>query len=129
MNIVFFPLLAAHSIGVAARFFMRKPASKFYYLKPTMTAYWTAVTSIVNQIAVYKGMLPDGANSEPPYDSVEGKAKVDAESMQAMQKLFPNLYTQSGFIDIYKVANRAQRIRNNADLDIARKVKIFCLPT
>lgn len=123
VNIVFFPLLAAHSIGVAARFFMRKPASKFYYLKPTMTTYWTAVTSIVNQIAVYKGMLPDGDNGDPPYDSVEGKAKVDAESMQAMQKLFPNLYTQTGFIDIYKVANRAQRIRNNADMDIARKAK------
>lgn len=122
LNLVFWPLLVAHSIGVMARFFMRKPASKFYYLKSTMTNYWTAVTTMVNQMAVYKGMLPM-KEDKIPFDTVEKAADMDQESMRAMQVMFPNLYSDSGFFDIYKVANRAQRIKNLAELEMAEQAK------
>ena len=122
-NFVFLPLLAVHAIGVGLRFFMRKPASKYYYLKPTMTNYWTAVTTIVNQIAVYKGMLPNGSDDDGPYDSTQNQAVLDAAGMQAMRKLMPTLYSETGFIDIYSVANRAQRIRNQVDLKLAALVR------
>ena len=118
-NFVFLPLLAVHAIGVGLRFFMRKPASKYYYLKPTMTNYWTAVTTIVNQIAVYKGMLPNGSKDDGPYDSTQNQAVIDEAGMNAMRKLMPTLYSETGFIDIYKIANRAQRIRNQVDLKLA----------
>ena len=118
-NFVFLPLLAVHAIGVGLRFFMRKPASKYYYLKPTMTNYWTAVTTIVNQIAVYKGMLPNGSKDDGPYDSTQNQAIIDEAGMNAMRKLMPTLYSETGFIDIYKIANRAQRIRNQVDLKLA----------
>ena len=122
-SFVFLPLLAAHAIGVGLRFFMRKPASKYYYLKPTMTNYWTAVTTIVNQLAVYKGMIPNGSEGDGPYDTTQNQAKIDAEGMAAMQQLMPTLYSQAGFIDIYKVANRAQRVRNQVDLVMAEAAR------
>ena len=122
-NFVFLPLLAVHAIGVGLRFFMRKPASKYYYLKPTMTNYWTAVTTIVNQLAVYKGMIPNGSDGDGPYDSTQNQAKIDGEAMDAMRTLMPTLYSEAGFIDIYKIANRAQRVRNQVDLAIAEAAR------
>jgi hypothetical protein len=84
-----------------------------------MTNYWTAVTTIVNQIAVYKGMLPNGSKDDGPYDSTQNQAVIDEAGMNAMRKLMPTLYSETGFIDIYKIANRAQRIRNQVDLKLA----------
>lgn len=58
MSILSWKLLAVHLLGVGLRFAMGKPSSKFYYLKPTMPLYWNAVNSIVNQIAVNRGIVP-----------------------------------------------------------------------
>lgn len=44
-------------IAKTARFLSNTPATKFYYLKPAMPIYWTAVTNIVNQLAVNSGLV------------------------------------------------------------------------
>ena len=49
--------MAFTMIAHTARFLSNSPATKFYYLKPAMPIYWTAVTNIVNQIAVNAGLV------------------------------------------------------------------------
>lgn len=44
-------------IAKTARFLANTPATKFYYSKPAMPIYWTAVTNMVNQIAVNAGLI------------------------------------------------------------------------
>ncbi len=114
INIIFWPLLLAHSVGYALKFFMGKPASKYYYLRPTMQLYWTAVTTMLNQIAVYKRMLPVNPDSPYPKD----KGEIDQATHEALQQMLPGIYTESGYIDVYKIANRAQKIRNFANKQI-----------
>lgn len=52
------PLLPAVWGGALYRYFSGKPASKFYYLKPTMALYWQACNTIANGIAVNMGLIP-----------------------------------------------------------------------
>lgn len=119
LNIIFWPLLAAHSIGRLYRFFAGKPASKFYYLRPTMSNYWTAVTTMLNQILVYRRILPVDENA--PYPAAAGQ--IDASLHNALQALLPGIYTSSGFVDVYKIANRAQKILNHVNYTIDEETK------
>lgn len=109
--------------GQVLRFFSKKPASKFYYLKPTMPLYWSAVSTMLNGIGVNMGVIGRGMTEGEqimrsdldPYQGGEHGALHSA--MEAggganamMEKNFPNIYRPDGGIDIYKVATRAQRM-------------------
>lgn len=124
LNIVFWPLMAAHAIGRAYRFFAQKPASKYYYLRPTMSNYWTAVTTMLNTIAVNMRISPiDYDNAERKIESARGSKEnanieVDQSLLQSLQEALPGIYTESGFIDVYKIANRAQKIMNKVESEI-----------
>lgn len=93
----------------------RRPLSRFYYMKPTMSLYWTMVTTILNAIAVNMKLsqpLNSGQASsdgqKPPtltYGSDSGSA------MQALESILPKyILNDKGGIDIYRVACRYQRL-------------------
>ena len=121
VQLVFWPLFGllylADFATTSARFLTNKPASKFYYLKPTMTDYWNAVTNIVNQILIYKGMTPVDYLSQG-YPK-EGGGKADPTDMRNFHNFFPELFSgpdalsNEPYIDIYSVANRGQRLKNS----------------
>lgn len=119
INVVYWPLLALHSIGYAYKFFAGKPASKFYYLRPQMPNYWTAVTAMLNQLLVYKKMLPiDLDFQQVPVPDANGKyeAPVIQKTHQELAAMMPGIYSgDTGFVDVYKIANRAQKIRNHVN--------------
>lgn len=120
LNIIFWPLMAAHAVGSAYRFFAQKPASKYYYLRPTMTNYWTAVTTMLNQLLVYKQIFPFNADQSIP---AEGGGLVDSNVMAQLRRILPNFFQESNFIDVYSIANRGQRIRNVAETAISQATK------
>lgn len=114
VQVLNWPLLAAHVLGAGLRFLFKKPASKFYYLKPTMPTYWYNVSNMVNQIATNKGMYPwamnDAQNGEP-----NQILKVDAEAMGGLAQSMPDIFSSNGGIDVYKLATRAQRTKRAMD--------------
>lgn len=119
VNIVVWPLLAAHVLGASYRFLARKPASRYYFLKPTMTNYWMAVTTMVNHIAVNKGLFP--RQLEENTDQRMGDTyKIDKEGMEALANLMPDIFSKSGGIDVYSVANKRQRKKNKLDALLSR---------
>lgn len=109
-----FRLLAAHAIALGLRFLFQKPASKFYYLRPDMNSYWRAVHGMVNQIAVNRGMLPitgpssTGLKPTKPTDRNE----MDEGAAAALNAAFPDLYSETGEINVINIVGRAQRMRN-----------------
>lgn len=109
------PLLFIHVanfIGTGVRFMMGKPSSKFYYLKPTMPLYWNAVTTIVNHLAVLKGIAPRVGDSVNGMDSkLDSGYKLgqSAEDRKYYASVFPDLFDDSGSINVYALATRAQR--------------------
>lgn len=108
VSIMSWQLLAVHLIGTALKFALQKPSSKFYYLKPTMPLYWNAVTTIVNQLAVNSGVLPRIGGKDQ--DVFHPGYEFGAEGLQKMHKLLPDIFREEGGIDVYAVANRAQRL-------------------
>lgn len=100
--------------GKVFRFAAKKPASKFYYLKPTMPLYWSAVSNIVNSIGVNMGVIGRGLSDG---DSILRAGFDDRQSGEdaalnagLVGGQFPNIYRPDGGVDIYKVATRAQRM-------------------
>jgi hypothetical protein len=131
--VAFWPLAAIHIAGMALRFLSEKPSTKYYYLKRTMPVYWQVVTTIVNQIAVNKGIIQrqisqpvatgvDPINAatggDPNYNDGADLAngyQFDAKGIQAMNNLamqmqLPDIFMPGGGIDVFAMANRAKRL-------------------
>lgn len=117
--------LAVHLLGVGYRYFLGKPSSKFYYLKPTMPLYWNAVQTIVNQIAVNRGIVPRRGGDS---NSLGGSSIVtdengnqvdlsqgyewDEDARKAFYAASPDIFMESGQVNVYAMATRAMRLQH-----------------
>lgn len=109
------PLAPLIAVGTLYRFLAQTPASKFYYLKPTMPLYWNAVNTIVNTLAINMGMVPRVFSSEEKkmYENAgepTGDISPTSADFQSIYNALPDIYYKNGGIDIYAVANRATRL-------------------
>lgn len=107
-SIPFMPFIVA---GKALKFALRRPASKYYYLRPTMYPYWHAVSSMVNGIAANMGLIP-----RPIADSAsmlfDNNEKINSADILAFHKMMPTIYRANGGIDVFAIAQRGQRLIN-----------------
>lgn len=108
VSIMSWKILAVHLLGVGLRFAMNKPSSKFYYLKPAMPLYWNAVNTMVNHIAVNRGIVPrfGGADSQ----KLDGGYEFNDAAIQRLSALMPDIFKGKGGVDVYAIANRAMRL-------------------
>lgn len=94
--------------GRLYRFLFNKPATKYYYLRPTMGKYWMAVNTMFNQIVVYKRMTP--INQEI-VDATPKESQVTTATTNALLDYFRDFTYRddvSGnlYFDVYKIAGR-----------------------
>lgn len=121
VSLVAWPLLAASLIYKMGRYFLGKPSSKFYYLKPAMPMYWSAVQNIVNHIAVNSGftLSNQGKDESGQPTQPQFAEKYDRTYFpQAESKLhaaFPDIVSERGYIDVFNIASKAQRLANYQD--------------
>lgn len=90
------------------------PYSKFYYLKPTMPLYLSSVSVLVNKLAVNMGLAygphPTAVSGKEPEALASKLDYGDGEDPKAISRLLPDVFGDSGGIDMYMVASRAQRL-------------------
>lgn len=110
-SVVVWPIIASVALGHVFRFFFNKPSSKFYYLKPTMVPYWSAVNSMVNRIGVNKGLIPSFLKNSSD-QKVNTAFEVDGEMLKTLHEMMPDIFSVDGGYDIYAAANKAQRMAN-----------------
>lgn len=128
VSIISWKIVAIHLAGLALRFATGSPSSKFYYLKPTMPVYWTAVTTIVNQLAVNRGIVPRVGG--PDQAAYTGKYEFDKNALKQLHEVLPDIFQEGGGIDVYAMANRAQRlarkryIKMQEQLDLTEKLNL-----
>lgn len=122
VNVLYWPLLAAHAIGAGLTWLMSKPASKFYYLRPTMTTYWLAVNTMVNQIQVNKGLYAT-ALEKAEGQKINTAFKLDKSAMANMAKMMPDIFSANGGVDVYAVGNRGSRIKREMEKKLAQTVE------
>lgn len=94
--------------GKLYRFLFNKPATKYYYLRPTMGKYWMAVNTMFNQIVVYKRMTP--INQEI-VDVAPSQNQVTTATTNALLDYFKDFtykddITGNLYFDVYKIAGR-----------------------
>lgn len=106
--VVSLPLQPFVLMGAAIKFAMNKPTSKYYYLKPAMPLYWNAANTIVNGIATNMGVVP--RVHIPGTTRWDTTGQLSAEQVARYHELLPDVFREGGGIDLYAVANRAQRL-------------------
>lgn len=112
--------LAILMFGTAARFFMGWPSSKFYSLKPSMPLYWSAVTSLANQIGVNQGVI--NYFEETQKQNIMGKEhQFGAIEKSIFSDLLPNGFTKSGTIDVKSIASEAKRREMHYENALAKR--------
>lgn len=108
-TIRFWPLLAISAIGGLYRFGAGMPASKYYYLNPTMYPYWQRVNNIASTLAVNLGVVPRVRRLFNDYFS---KEEVPPSALQYFHDMDPEIFLEKGGIDVYALATKAQRMAN-----------------
>lgn len=98
------------------------PATKFYYLKPDMPAYWQAVATIVNGIGVNMGIVPRGLTKGQREVMENPQATFTGEMLEQYHRLLPDIIGRDGTIDVYAISTRAQRIANRHNLLVREKL-------
>lgn len=97
------------------------PAHKYYYMKPTMSLYWSTVSHIVNMIGVNTGILfgppndniTDGdAEAMVKYKEANGLSYTEdaADLLPVLNGYLPEYMRGEGGIDIFAISTRAQRL-------------------
>lgn len=105
------PLQPIIQTGRFYKFLSGNPTSKFYYLKPDMPNYWTAASTLINGIAVNMGIVPKILAKDAEILQQSG-GTYGRQDMAYYHEMLPELFHESGGIDLYAVATRAQRLAN-----------------
>lgn len=97
-------------VGQMARFFLRWPASKFYYLKAAMPLYHLAFSNMVNQIATNTGVT--SFHKQSTVDNIIGEEhKFSANEHRQLHDLMPDIINEDGVINVYAISNKAKRLQ------------------
>lgn len=106
-----FPVIAlAIKAYEAVSYFIGDRTGRYCSLDPNMHTYWNAVQTLSEHWLVTSGVTPWVGKESPKMGDV---AEVSPEMKQRLQELMPDIFC-GGNIDIFAVANRAQRIANRA---------------
>lgn len=136
VSVMSFKLLMVRAAAEGYRLMAGMPKSKYYYHTPTMHAYWGAVTTMVNQLAVNRGIIPRVGGDNQAF--LNGDYKFTPDAIQRMHNMVPDVFREDGGIDVYAMANKAKRLyrkriqaldelinSNDASVDIGAIIKRF----
>lgn len=132
-TLVTLPFQAVLLGGRVINFMLNRPSTQFAYLYPAMGAYWNRATLIMNNFTAAMNITPQTINQV-------GHTEVTLESGEVVQlsdiseadgtdiveyayRLTGGVFRKNGGIDLYLVANKAQRMQN-AQAEIFEKAAL-----
>ena len=94
-------------------------AFNYYYMKPAMHTYWSTVSTIVTQLSTELGLFPPildeytNANDTNKATKMGVPVNIHREDIEALHTYFPDMVSKkTGYIDIYAVAMKSQKLAN-----------------
>jgi hypothetical protein len=118
-----FPVWHWIALGYGLRYIFNNPSSKYYYLKQTMFPFWKRVNFIANALAVNMALVPRVQLSDTlGLDTRSDLGEISTKTTEQYHNEAPDIWKKDGGIDVFRVANRAQRL---ADQDARRRIELF----
>ncbi len=108
ISVMSFKLLAVRAVAEGFRLMAGAPKSRYYYLSPSMPIYWSAVTSILNQLTVNRGITPR-VGTVPGNDADAQKYTFGEKDLAELHSKMPDIFNKKGGIDVFAIANKAKR--------------------
>ena len=126
--LISWPVLLFSLVGNAWRYLTMKPSSKYYYLGARMPMYWASVQSIVNSIAVNKGVVPRFMDDDTKQKIGDDRYPFTQQDLQRFSALMPDIMSPGGGIDVYAIANKGQRNARRVYKAMEEKYKAAASP-
>lgn len=129
LGIIFWPVtLTLYGLSKTEeiiQFMLRKPASKYYYMRSNMQLYWATVSTLVNKIAATSGMtkFTEDGNILKKMSEEGTSPEVNSTYKELLSGHFKDMFNDDGYINIQRVVNRAQRLRNAIEGELENEMK------
>ena len=108
------PLFCMTMVGNGYNYLSMTPRHKYYYLKPAMPTYWMTVTTIVNILAVNKGLVPRLFSDQLGNELNDTYRFSMRDNAMIRQLLGNDVIFENGGINVYAISTRSQRIARKA---------------
>lgn len=100
-------------------FIADRPYSRFGYLKPTMSVYWSSANILLNKLAAMIGIVP-GMDASDIQGMGDGNASIASArskvgNLDAIVNSMPDTFSRTGdrlYIDLMSVSSKGQRLAN-----------------
>lgn len=102
------PLFIANLSGNAYRYLTLSPSSRYYYLRPTMHNYWSAVNTVFNRIAINKGVVPRVFSDETK-KKLDNTYLFSKSDFDILKERLPDIVMDDYGISAFAIATKAQR--------------------
>lgn len=103
-------IIGITAVSKVLSFLSKSSPSKWFYFKPTMHAYWSAVNTMANEFAINMGLQPR-LYTDPDTQSqmADPGQTVTVKDMEHFSAMMPGLFSPKGGVDVMSLAGRAQR--------------------
>jgi hypothetical protein len=103
-------IIGITAVSKVLSFLSKSSPSKWFYFKPTMHAYWSAVNTMANEFAINMGLQPRLYTDPDTQNQMADPGQtVTVKDMEHFSTMMPGLFSPKGGVDVMALAGRAQR--------------------